>query len=58
MSIPLFAKLQAYNFGTIGTIRLYIEFSKGLKELKAQFLIKLKWNTLFITVVQDVLCLT
>jgi hypothetical protein len=57
ISIPLFIELQAYNFSTIGIIRLYIEFPKGLKELKARFLIKLKWNTLLIIVVQDILYL-
>ena len=34
-----------------------MEFPKGLKELKARFSTKLKWNTLLATVVQDVLCL-
>ena len=34
-----------------------MEFPKGLKELKARFLTKLKQNTLLATVVQDVLCL-
>ena len=34
-----------------------MEFPKGLKELKARILIKLKWNTLFTIVVQDILCL-
>ena len=34
-----------------------MEFPKGLKELKARFSTKLKWNTLLATVVQDMLCL-
>jgi hypothetical protein len=51
MSIPLFTKLRACNFSAVGTTRLYTEFPKGLKELKAQFSTKLKWNTLLATVV-------
>jgi len=49
--VPLFAKLQACNFGAISIIRLYKEFLYNLLELKNRFTIKFKWNTLFAVVV-------
>jgi hypothetical protein len=41
-SIPLFLELRACNFGAVGTTRPYVEFPKGLIELKARYSIKLE----------------
>jgi Transposase IS4 len=56
-SIPLFTKLQACNFGAVGTTRPYKEFPSQLVELKTRFATKLEWNILLAAVVKDVLCL-
>ena len=55
--IPLFIELRACNFGTVGIIRLYKEFPDELIKIKTQYAIKLEWNTLLATVVQDTLYL-
>jgi hypothetical protein len=56
-SVALFSELRACNFSTVGTTRPHKEFPKGLVQLKTRFARKLEWNTLLVSVVQDVLCL-
>ena len=54
---PRFSLLYSCRH-TIRITRPYIEFLKGLVELKTRFLIKLDQNTLLAVVVQDTLYLT
>ena len=54
--MPLFTELRACNFGAVSTTRPYREFPDELVKIKTQYTTKLEWNTLLVTVVQDVLC--